>query len=156
MEKVFTYLSWLVLITLVLAIVRQLSERRSIYFLPDSWGRFYANYGQQGYENFADTPGSLANVKGIVEKTDLATSGNPNEANAPTSFTPLSDVLKTKGTDGELTAGTCFQKDFLAQTEKVGNYIQRTNNFRHGTPDNCSAPRTELVDAIYANPTLAS
>jgi hypothetical protein len=153
MEKVFTYLGWAVLITLVLAILRQLTERRTIYFLPDSWGRFFANYGQ-GYENFADAPSSLANVKGIVEKTELGTSGMPADAGAPTAYTPLADVLKTKDIDGKMTAQTCFQKDFLAQTEKVGNYIQRTNNFRHGTPDNCSAPRTELVDAIYANPTL--
>jgi hypothetical protein len=148
MEKVFTYLGWLVLITLVLAIARQLSERRDIYFLPDSWGIQFANYGQ---ENFANP---LPDVKGIVEKTDLLTSGNPGEANAPTSYTPLADVLKTKGTEGTFTAGSCFEKDFIAQTEKVGNYIQRTNNFRHGTPDSCSAPRTELVDAMYANPTL--
>jgi hypothetical protein len=148
MEKVFTYLGWLVLITLVLAIARQLSERRNIYFLPDSWGKQYHNYGQ---ENFANP---LPDVKGIVEKTDLLTSGNPAEAKAPTSYTPLADVLKTKEAEGTLSAGSCFQKDFLAQTEKVGNYIQRTNNFRHGTPDNCSAPRTELVDAIYTNPTL--
>jgi hypothetical protein len=146
MEQVFTYLGWLVLITLILAIARQLSERRDIYFLPDSWGKQYRNY-----ENFANP-----DVKGIVEKTDLLTSGNPDEANAPTSYIPLADILKTKGTEGTstMTAESCFQTDFVAQTEKVGNYIQRTNNFRHGTPDNCSAPRTELVDAIYINPTL--
>jgi hypothetical protein len=150
MEKVFTFLGWLALITLVLAIARQLAERRNIYFLPDSWGIQYA----RGYENFANVPESMVNVKGIVEKTDLLTSGEPNKAGAQTSFTPLSDVLKTKGTDGTMNASSCFQQDFLAQTEKVGNYIQRTNNFRHGTPDNCSAPRTELVDAVYTNPTL--
>ena len=152
MEKVFTFLGWLAMITLVLAIARQLSERRNIYFLPDSWGRYFASYGQ---ENFADAPSSMSGVKGVVEKTDLLTSGMPGEAGAPTSYTPLADVLKTKGTEGAMTAGSCFQKDFMGQTEKVGNYLQRTNNFRHGTPDNCSAPRTELVDAIYTNPTLA-
>jgi hypothetical protein len=150
MEKVFTFLGWLVLITLILAIARQLAEPRNIYFLPDSWGIQYHNYGQ-GYENFANP---LPDVKGVVEKTDLLTSGDPNKTGAQTSFTPLSDVLKSKGTDGTMTASSCFQQDFLGQTEKVGNFIQRTNNFRHGTPDNCSAPRTELVDAIYTNPTM--
>jgi hypothetical protein len=106
MEKVFTYLGWLVLITLVLAIARQLSERRNIYFLPDSWGIQYHKYGQ---ENFANP---LPDVKGIVEKTDTLTSGTPGDANAPTSYTPLADVLKTKGTEGTMTAGSCFQKDF--------------------------------------------
>ena len=149
MEKVFTFLGWLVLITLILAIARQLSERRNIYFLPDSWGQQYHSYGHK-YENFAD----LKDVKGVVESTEKLTSGTPGEANAPTSYTPLADVLKTKGTEGTMTAGSCFQQDFLAQTEKVGNYLQRTNNFRHGTPDNCSAMRTELVDAVYTNPTL--
>jgi hypothetical protein len=146
MDKVFTYLGWLAIITFVLAIARQLSERRNIYFLPDSWGKQYRNH-----ENFENP---LSDVKGIVEKTDLLTSGNPGETKAPTSYSPLADVLKTKGTEGTMTAGSCFEKDFIAQTEKVGNYIQRTNNFRHGTPDSCSAPRTELVDAIYSNPTL--
>lgn len=46
---------------------------------------------------------------------------------------------------GDLTAQTCYEKDFMAQSAKVGNFIQRTNNFRHEKPDNCSAPLTQMV-----------
>ena len=48
---------------------------------------------------------------------------------------------------GTLTAQSCFEKDFMAQSSKTGNFIQRTNNFRHEEPDNCSAPLTEFVRA---------
>jgi hypothetical protein len=48
---------------------------------------------------------------------------------------------------GRLTAQSCFEKDFMAQSAKTGNFIQRTNNFRHEEPDNCSAPLTEFVRA---------
>jgi hypothetical protein len=46
---------------------------------------------------------------------------------------------------GNLTAQKCYEKDFMAQSAKVGNFIQRTNNFRHEKPDNCSAPLTQMV-----------
>ena len=52
--------------------------------------------------------------------------------------------------DPTLTAKGCYDKDFLAQSAKTGNYIQRTNNFPHATPDSCSAPLTEML--FYKNP----
>jgi hypothetical protein len=131
MEQAFTVLGWLVLITLSLAIARQLSEQKYIYLLPDSWGSQFAKHGQAGrqglLENFA------------------------NPASADASYKLLSDVVPEKKDDGTLTAQTCYQSDFLEQSNKVGNYLQRTNNFIHGAPDNCSAPRTELVDSFYEN-----
>jgi hypothetical protein len=120
-DKVFTFLAWLVLITLTLAIARQLSEQKDIFGFPGSWGRQFLREGFY----------------------------SPAPANA--SYVLLADLPSAKKGDNTLTAQTCYQTDFLAQTEKTGNYLQRTNNFRHGTPDNCSAPRTELVNAIYAN-----
>jgi hypothetical protein len=130
-EKAYTIAGWAVLVTLIFAIVRQLSERRDIYFLPDSWGQRYARHGQEGFMD-----------------------ASPAEFKAP--YTLLADVLPEKKTQGTLTAESCYKTDFLAATERTGNYLQRTNNFRHETPDNCSAPRTELVDSIYSNPVLVS
>lgn len=121
----FTILGWLVLLTLILAIAVQLSQQGYIYLLKDAWAKPFV---REGFEM------------------------NPAQANAP--YKLLADVLPTKKTSGTLTAQTCYQSDFLAQTEKVGNYIQRTNNFRHGTPDNCSAPLTEMVNSFYQNPSL--
>jgi hypothetical protein len=139
MEKLYTYLGWGVLFTLIFAIANILSQINYIYLLPDSWGLSFARHGQEGFEN----PGK--EVKGVVEPS----AGDPDSADAP--YSPLADVLKLKGTEGTLDAKSCFETDFLAQTEKTGNYIQRTNNFRHVTPDSCSAPRTELVNAFYMN-----
>ena len=158
MEKLYMILGWGVLFTLIFAIARILSQINYIYLLPDSWGLFFARHGQEGFEN------QEKDVKGIVD-TSL---GDPDSSDAP--YSPLADVLKLKGTEGtldssgnpelslmtksqlgHLTAKSCFDADFLAQTEKTGNYIQRTNNFRHMTPDSCSAPRTELVNAFYVN-----
>ena len=132
MEKVYTLLGWFARITLIFAIAVQLSQSAYIYRFPDAWGKQFA-HGQAGREGFAN-PATGA------------------DADAPYSL--LADVLPEKKTSGTLTAQTCYQTDFLAQTDKTGNYIQRTNNFRHGTPDNCSAPLTELVDSFYKNPTL--
>ena len=119
MEQMYTVLGWVVLITLALGIARQLSETNYIYQFPDSWGKQYARYGQAGRQ-------------GLLESF-----ANPAPADA--SYKLLSDVLPEKKRDGTLTAQTCYQSDFLEQTNKVGNYIQRTNNFHHGAPDNCSA-----------------
>jgi len=46
---------------------------------------------------------------------------------------------------GCLTAQTCYEKDFMSQSNKTGNFIQRTNNFRHEKPDDCSPLLTEFV-----------
>lgn len=123
-DKVFIFLAWLALITLILGIAVQLSYQRDIFGFSASWGRAFL---RERFTNRLDP------------------------ANANTPYVLLADVPPAKKGDNTLTAETCYQADFLAQTEKTGNYLQRTNNFRHGRPDNCSAPRTELVNAIYQN-----
>jgi len=145
MEKVYVILSWVVMATLAVGIARQLSSQRGIYLLPDSWGIPYARHGQEGFENKKEE------VEGILDETRKQEAGNPADAMKTSSYSILADAMPTKGTEGNLTAKTCFQSDFLAQSEKTGNYIQRTNNIRHARPDSCSAPRTELVNAFYEN-----
>jgi hypothetical protein len=66
----------------------------------------------------------------------------------------LLDVMPEKKKPGVLTAKTCYEKDFISQSDLCTaklNYIQRTNNFPHNRPDSCSAPLTELVDSFYKN-----
>jgi hypothetical protein len=48
-----------------------------------------------------------------------------------------------------LTAKTCYESDFMSHTQVSGDYTQRTNNFKHSKPDNCSAPLTEFVNKFY-------
>lgn len=77
---------------------------------------------------------------------------NPAEANLNVRepYVLLENVLVRDRSKAEnLTAKSCYDKDFMAQTEKTGNFIQRTNNFRHALPDSCSAPLTEFVNSIY-------
>jgi hypothetical protein len=132
MEKVFTVLGWFVLATLALAIARQLSEQLSD---EQSFSVFSDLYSYGRVENF--TVNANANA-------------NPADAslNPRTPYNLLDMPANAKG-PGDLTAKTCYENDFLAQTQKTGNYIQRTNNFRHAAPDSCSAPMTEFVDSFY-------
>ena len=140
-DKTLTVLGWFVLITLMCAIARQLSEQVQLNLTPSLFGRVGASHKLlERFENASDS-----------------VSGKPDEdqyrpAAAKTPYTLLNDVLAQKQEAGTLTAKTCFQKDFLAQTEKTGNFIQRTNNYRHAAPDNCTAPLTEFVDSFYKNP----
>lgn len=48
-----------------------------------------------------------------------------------------------------LTAKTCYETDYMSHGQIGGDYTQRTNNFKHAKPDNCSAPLTEFVNKFY-------
>ena len=154
----FQLLGWIALVTLTIAIARQLSNQPQLYLFPDSWGKQYANHGWQprAIENFS-SGGDRSNGNGEVDGSlDSAGQLTPadSDLNPRSPYSLLKGVLGTKDTEGELTAKTCYQKDYLSQTNKVGNYIQRTNNFKHATPDDCSAPLTEMVDSFYTNPSI--
>jgi hypothetical protein len=43
----------------------------------------------------------------------------------------------------------CYEMDYAAASNKVGNYTQKTNNYMHGYPDSCSGTRQELITAFY-------
>ena len=63
----------------------------------------------------------------------------------------LSDVIPNapRDTIGCLRAGCCNETDFEARTNKTGNYLQRTNNYKRAYPDNCSAPYHEFTMSFY-------
>ena len=121
MEKVFTVLGWFVMASLALAIARQLSEQKNL-------GPFAAFSAFEGYANPPQ-----------ADKKPVA------------NYTLLADEFAPATAPGKLTAKTCYEADFQAATEKTGNYIQRTNNFKHGIPDSCSSQRTEMVNSFYLN-----
>ena len=132
MEKIVSILGWVVLITLSLGIARQLSEQKTIDSFPVGNSLPYYKLDKRLLEQFENTQSSPADIK--------------------SDYKLLSDVLAPSRASANLTAKTCYEKDFLSQTAKTGNYIQRTNNFRHAAPDNCSSPLTEFVDNFYSNP----
>ena len=154
MEKAIKYLGWLVLLSLSIAIARQLSEQRTIYLLPDSFGKLFSRHGwdrgilQFSSEGFTNE----SSVKGRVDTSGYVVPADASLDNPRQPYALLNGVLPEKLDKGTLTAKTCYDKDFIEQSNKVGNYIQRTNNFRHAAPDNCSAPLTEMVNSFYLNP----
>jgi hypothetical protein len=62
---------------------------------------------------------------------------------------PLSDFLTPNMQLSRLDAASCAAQDRSRELEPVGQYVQRTNNYRRDYPDNCSAPFTELVGSFY-------
>ena len=61
----------------------------------------------------------------------------------------LKDFMTVKPALTPVTAASCASSDQSRQGELDGQYVQRTNNYRRDYPDNCSAPRSEFVGAIY-------
>jgi hypothetical protein len=142
MEQVFTVLGWVTLLTLTVGIARQLSSQPTIYQFPDSFGSSFATHGwDKGLEGFEAGSQQEDPVKPVE---DEAPSSGP--------VSPVSILLPAQAASkpGNLTAESCYTNDFLAQTQKTGNYIQRTNNFKHARPDSCTTPLTELVNSFYS------
>jgi hypothetical protein len=73
-------------------------------------------------------------------------------ANVDKSYSLLDGVLplKDKQTGERLNSQTCYDTSFQTRLELVGNYAQRTNNYRHKDADSCSAPFQEFVTAFYS------
>jgi len=66
---------------------------------------------------------------------------------------PLLDTMLTPDTGlSRLTAASCYAQDRAVELQLGGQYAQRTNNYRRDYPDNCSAPRSDFVDAMYRAP----
>lgn len=163
MSDSITVLGWIAIVTLIFAIARQLSEQQEPYLLSDSWGKQYSEKGwdkgqgfvhlnerKEGFETL--TPAApQKEIWGVQDTTGVVLPADADIKDPRESYALLKGVLPTKRQEGTLTAKSCYETDFLSQTAKVGNYIQRTNNYRHETPDNCSAPLTEMVDSFYKN-----
>lgn len=93
-------------------------------------------------ENYADFIGERG-------ANDLGTGVEPDLAMFAQGL-PLADFLTPATSLTRLDARACADEDRARQMEPAGQFIQRTNNYRRDYPDNCSAPRSEFVGAIYA------
>jgi hypothetical protein len=73
----------------------------------------------------------------------------PADINA--SYSLLNGVLPLKENvvRGGFNSQSCFEQNFQSRLEKTGNYIQRTNNYKHEDPESCSSPFQEFVGAYY-------
>ena len=128
-DPVIHTLGVVVLITLTLAIARQLASKPKLALYSDAWAAPFAQKGSA--------------VEGFLAPADA----NLDKPSDP--YALLAGSLPVKKEAGKFTAESCYEADFLSQSNKTGNFIQRTNNFPHLGPDSCSAPRTELVNSFY-------
>ena len=66
-------------------------------------------------------------------------------------YSLLEGVLPLKGNQirGNLNSQSCYEGDFQHRLEPVGNYLQRTNNYKHEDAESCSSPFQEFVTAYY-------
>ncbi len=100
------------------------------------------NPGYEGYADYVD--GVKPDRLGAVELNNNADLASLNQG------PPLSDFLQVKSGLTPYAAGSCFNEDQATSLEPGGQYVQRTNNYRHDYPDNCSALLSEFVGSVYA------
>ena len=155
--SVIQVLTWIVLATLMLAIATQLSEQKvgarlppdgpAVAVSPDGFavtGEGFASGGpMEALGEYLGWP----NAHDAVEKEGgLKSKGVPDLL--------LDGAKKVQKINTNETSQRCFESDFQEQSNKVGNYIQRTNNYKRAGPDSCSAPVHELVGSFYEPATL--
>jgi len=63
---------------------------------------------------------------------------------------PLSDILTPSPGLTKLSAVSCAASDNARQQELGGQYVQRTNNYKHDYPDHCSSLLSDFVGGFYA------
>lgn len=85
---------------------------------------------------------------GLAEKSNL----HPDVAETDPAHLLKSEIEITRpfNTLGTLTQQKCYEQDGTRLPEKLGDYSQRTNNYKHTYPDSCNAPFKELVGSFYA------
>lgn len=147
---IISFLGFIVIVLLILGLYKHFvsyglffyESGPRMYSLPDEWGVRYSKYDREGFEN--QETNKKPQIGGVL---DVAGALNPADANASPLL--MGDVLEKSSHPGGLTSKTCYKTDFIANSNMLGNYIQRTNNFKHALPDDCSAPLTEMVNSFY-------
>jgi len=146
-------LTWIVLATLMLAIATQLSEQKAGARLPPDG--FALPDSDEGFKS-----GGPMDALGDYLGWETAKEEHP-ETEGPMKGREVPDLLletaPAERQDNVLrykTSQRCFESDFQEQSNKVGSYVQRTNNYKRAGPDSCSAPNHEFVGSFYEPVTL--
>ena len=114
-------------------------------------------YPPEQSESFIDAKSTRMEIASIIP------GGNPESSRLSpgSAFDPISEYLvessrypAMKQVDanfnwGKMTSEHCYRSDIGESLKKTRNYLQRTNNYRHGHPDSCSAPNHEFVGTFY-------
>lgn len=98
-------------------------------------------------EGFASAP-PLEEPIGQIEVSRLSPDANEEgPAHLLKTIIPITRPFNEVGT---LTQQKCYEQDGHRIPEVLGDYNQRTNNYKHTYPDSCSSPFKELVGSFYA------
>ena len=132
----------------------------------NGWARFgYPAYSYwETFQNPATTgkPGAIGGpaiitpnkIKTPADKILSYPPDTPSPANLSLRepYHLLGDELQApsgKEAISRINSRSCYATDFVKDIEKVSNYRQFTNNYKHNYPDSCSAPTQELVLNFY-------
>ena len=116
-SEVIKILSLFVLLTLMCAIARQMSEMGVVGYDTS----LYA----EAFENKAKPKAKETPLSGVPEDT-----GNLDPSQVGTYGLGMRPMQTTVDGVGSLSAQEYYEKDFAAQTMRTGNYNQRTNNYQ--------------------------
>jgi len=117
----------------------------------------YSTYLRRSTEGFHDIPNSLFVPKVAPGGFEMASPLSPGPANnelteklVASPQLPALSLSDAQGNWAEMTSERCFRSDKGEALKKTQNYLQRTNNYQHEHPDDCSAPNHEFVGTFYA------
>lgn len=122
----------------------------------NGWQRF--GYPVYSYWETFQNPIPKSDSPKIIPKSDNILLDFPPDSPSPSDLSLrepyhlLKDELQAPIGKEQLSlvdTQSCYKTDFTKDIEKVGNYRQFTNNYKHSYPDSCSAPFKELVLNFY-------
>lgn len=124
----------------------------------DSSAEFFSEQQEKKKEQLAEAFQNIGPPEDVTGTPETSLVSGPADASLKQPREPY-NLLKElppapRGSPSCLTASCCAETDFEWRTNKTGNYLQRTNNYKREFPDSCSAPLTELNLAFYKNAVL--
>lgn len=129
--------------------------------------RVWSQYVQEGFAASAAAEAAVSDALNVPTSAFVPSvaPGGIDAATAPAAPAPamnaaaellLSDrvpVLSTEQARAQwatMTSEHCLAVDAGEALKPVRSFAQRTNNYRRSHPDDCSAPRHELIGTFYA------
>ena len=116
---------------------------------------FYQYVDKEGFTNLNVSP-SIFVPKVTPGGTDEISMLNPGGAHDPNTEKliaspelPAMSIPEADSNWGKMTSQICYKSDIGESLKKTRNYLQRTNNYMHKHPDDCSAPNHEFVGTFY-------
>jgi hypothetical protein len=93
---------------------------------------------------------NAGNTAGTLAQQQASLLGQLGQTSGTLTGQQMQNLINAGNIQGTLTQQKCFEQDGHRLPERLGDYTQRTNNYRHTYPDSCSAPYKELVGSFYA------